>query len=323
MSDVMNGRPEAEASFAGALRSGEKRNRGYWENEHGRCRRNGNRILKDTDVFFSPHSFEQCKGNGHCLPKIYLDRWQECDSNNRTSGHKSVTKKSYMVCTSGGGLICVKENGQIKAEDIPYGKHLSVAEIKELINYFFNKMGWGAEEDINDAGYIAMCMKLAGMDSRMSIEFFLLSCCMESAKGTELVQVGAKDPGRGFIQVTTISNKTYQKIAEEGNKWRILADRDPINWKSNPPGQEEIRLTFSERGPGLAWESSIGFWCFEGKGPTSYTYKYLKGKDPTKDFKAPNGIVDRAKKYMEYYDEEEPIWNFSDDTVEHWEDIYT
>lgn len=35
------------------------------------------------------------------------------------------------------------------------------------------------------------------------------------------------------------------------------------------------------------------------------------------------GRMDRAKAYMEYYDEEEPIWNFSDDIVEYWEDIYT
>lgn len=296
-----------------------------------------------------------------------------------------------MICIRGSGLIYVKENGQIEAEGIQYGRHLSVAEIEELINYFFQKMEWSVEEDINNVKYIAMCMKLAGMDTRRSIEFFLLSCSMESSKGTELVQKGAKDPGRGFIQVTEIDDKTYQKIAEEGNKWRILAGRDAINWTSNPPDQGEIKLTFSERDPGLAWESSIGFWCFEAKGdyasindyivkyemhednqtdvgdeyqctmeglyfvvecfvnkgelgdagsdmrrgyiddylidgtgPTSYTYSGVKEEmeeEKKKEHEAPNGIVDRAKVYMEYYDKEEPIWNFSDDIIaEEWKD---
>lgn len=355
--------------------------------------RNGNKILKNTDIYFSPDNFGDCKGGSKCLPMIESGIWRDCDHNNLTSGHPSVTKKSFMVCIRGSGLICVKENGQIEAEGIRYGRHLSVTEIEELITYFFQKMEWSIEEDINNVEYIAMCMKLAGMDTRRSIEFFLLSCSMESGKGTKLVQKDAKDPGRGFIQVSKMEDETYQKIAEEGNKWRIIAKKDPINWSSNPPDQGEIKLTFSEREPGLAWESSIGFWCFEvrgphasindyivkyemhednqtdegdeyqytpeglyfvvecyvnkgelgkagsdirrgdiddylisGTGPTSYIYRGVKEEmeeEKKKEHKAPNGIVDRAKKYMEYYDREEPIWNFSDEIIKNWEDIPT
>lgn len=191
--------------------------------------RNGNKILNNTDIYFSPDNFGYCKGGSKCLPMIESGIWRDCDHNNLTSGRPSVTKKSFMVCIRGSGLICVKDNGQIKAEGIQYGRHLSTTEIEELIDYFFQKMEWSQGEDVNNVEYIAMCMKLAGMDTRMSIEFFLLSCSMESGKGTELVQKGAKDPGRGFIQVTKMEDKTYQKIAEEGNKWRIIAEKDPIN----------------------------------------------------------------------------------------------
>lgn len=41
-------------------------------------------------------------------------------------------------------------------------------------------------------------------------------------------------------------------------------------------------------------------------------------EEQKQDHEAPNGIVDRAKAYMEYYDEEEPIWNFSDEILKDW-----
>ena len=358
--------------------------------------RNGNKILRNTDIYFSPDNFGYCKGESKCLPMIESGIWRDCDHNNFTSGHPSVTKKSYMVCIRGSGLIYVKENGQIEAEGIQYGRHLSVTEIEELITYFFQKMEWSVEEDINNVEYIAMCMKLAGMDTRMSIEFFLLSCCLESRTGTELVEIGVANPGRGLLQLTGLSNDSCQKFAEEGNKWKIIAGKNPINWLSNPPSQKEIELTFSERENGLAWESSIAYWCFEGRGPHAsindyivkyemhddnqtdvgdeYQYApeglyfvvecYLNGADASNAgemregnidgylieknpdpqgktdylyFKmkedgsidrdipcdAPNGLVERARLYMQYYDKKEKIWNFSDDIVEHWEDIPT
>lgn len=352
--------------------------------------RNGNKILKNTDIYFSPDNFGYCKGESKCLPAIESGIWRDCDYNNLTSGKPSVITKSYMICIRGSGLIYVKENGQIEAEGIQYGRHLSVAEIEELINYFFQKMKWSVEEDINNVKYIAMCMKLSGMDTRRSIEFFLLSCSMESYKGTELVEIGVADPGRGLLQLTNLSDDSCQKIAREGDKWKIIAGEAPINWSSNPPVKEEIELKFSERKNGLAWESSIAYWCFEGKGPhaslNDYIVKYetheggeyqstpeglyfvvecyLNGgdvgpaenmrkghvdgylikenPDPKKNsdylyFKlkedgnidqenpwiAPNGSVERARLYMQYYDKKEKIWNFSEDIVKRWDEIYT
>lgn len=351
--------------------------------------RNGNRVLKDTDIYFFPHNFGYCRNQKgrRCLPKIESNGWKNCDYSNIISGRPSVTGNSFMVCTYGRGLIQVKENGQIPAQSLPYGKHLSADEIESLITYFFNKIDWSATEDIENAEYIAKCMKLAGMDTRMSIEFFLLTCCVESEKGDQLQERGG-GPGKGFLQLTNLGKDTYQDIAKIGNEWRDALEKDGINWQNTPPSQAEIEEAFLDRDK-LAWEGSIYFWCLfpkrendplndyivgfemnkentideddkytpeglyfvvqcfvnggdvgeaagmrrgdindypiDGTGSTSYVYIYLKEKVKKDEkftvHKAPNGTVARAKVYMEYYDREEPIWNFSDEILENWDSI--
>ena len=71
-------------------------------------------------------------------------------------------------------------------------------------------------------------------------------------------------------------------------------------------------------------KGDIDDYLISGTGPTAYTYRGVKEEmeeEKKKEHEAPNGIVDRAKVYMEYYDKEEPIWNFSDDIIpEEWKD---
>ena len=285
-----------------------------------------------------------------------------------------------MVCIQEGGLITVAANGQMLPQHWPYGLELTAEQIKILIVSFFEKIGWTATEDIDNAEYIANCMKAAGMDTRMSIEFFLLTCCAETGKGQELQQI--KGPGKGFLQLSDLDSDACQKIAEKGNEWRKALGKDVIIWKKNPPLQSEVESKLLDRNE-LAWEGSIYYWCYVGKqnninplndyiagyesgSSGSYSQEglyfavqcYINGKEtgePTSKiregnifdytieenpspqkgdyqfketngstyYKAPNGSVERARVYMEYYDKETPIWRFSEKILNNWDSIPT
>ena len=348
--------------------------------------KNGNMSLKDTDTLFKPPTFGKCKSQGTgCKPEIEGNMWQGCEDGDSVMGRPSVTMDSYMVCIHG-GKITVYENGQIPASNILYGQELSAEEIEELVIYILNKVNWNCEDDINNAEYIAKCMKAAGMDSRWSIEFFLLTCCPETGRGANLLQVGGS--GRGFIQLTGLTSEQWVKLGEKGNEWRVASGKDAIKWKDEKPTPSEVKDAAIKRDE-LAWEGAIYYWCIltiaesggtplndyvagyedgskgecaraglyfavqcyvngaKSGGPTSeiragnindYIIVENPDKDKSKDEKdyqiveannvlgekwpAPNGTVERAKVYMEYYDEEEYIWNFSEDIKDNWDALY-
>ncbi len=344
--------------------------------------RNGNMALKDTDTSFFPMTFGWCKlKNKRCVPLIEQNRWKCCDFKNLIAGRPGVTMDSFMICVNGGGIISIVENGQIAACNFSYGQKLKTEEIEKLIKHFFVKVVWTCQDDIDNAEYIAKCMKEAGMDTRMSIEFFLLTCCAESGRGAKLEEVGGN--GLGFIQLTSLSEEQWQNLAEQGNKWREACGKDAIVWKNIPPLQSEIEAAVIDRDE-LAWEGAIFYWCnvemvdnkipindyvagyekgnsgtydqaglyfatqcfvnggetgnptskiregnindyviIENPSPETYDYQFkeVRGKPGVKPWKAPNGTVERARVYMEYYDEKEPIWNFSQDILNNWNTI--
>lgn len=92
---------------------------------------------------------------------------------------------------AGAKVMCSNQTGQIAAYNFSYGQKLKTEEIEKLIKYFFVKVVWTCQDDIDNAEYIAKCMKEAGMDTRMSIEFFLLTCCPESGRGAMAESRGA------------------------------------------------------------------------------------------------------------------------------------
>lgn len=346
--------------------------------------RNGNISLKDTDILFVPPTFPICnsrKGPRMCSPRIEGNTWKCCNYKDLIAGRPSVTMESYMVCIQEGGLITVAANGQMLPQQWPYGLELTAEQIKILIVSFFKKIGWTATEDIDNAEYIANCMKAAGMDTRMSIEFFLLSCCAETGKGKKLKEIGGS--GLSFLQLTGLSSEQCYNIEEKGSEWRAAYGKPPLTWDNESPSLSEIKNKLTDRNE-LAWEGSIYYWCYIGiqnnknplndyiagyesgsnsepysqeglyfavqcfvngaktDGPTTkiregnifdytieenpssqegdYKFKEINGSTY---YEAPNGSVERARVYMEYYDKEAPIWQFSEDILKKWDSIPT
>lgn len=346
-------------------------------------KRNGNVALKDEDILLSPCTFGFCnKLKKVCMPQIEGNRWKCCDDRNLIAGRPGVMMSSFMVCIIGGGMISIVENGQIPAGlSLPYGTELTTMEIETLIRHLLSKVEWTDQQDIDNAEYIAKCMKEAGMNTRMSIEFFLLSCCPETGKGKNLQQINGT--GKGFIQLTGLTPEQWKDLADHGNEWRKACGKEEIKWENTSPKQSEIEDAVIDRDK-LAWEGSIYYWCIlniteknstplndyvagyedgskgdyvqaglyyaaecfvngatSGKVATKMRegnindyvieinptrnprdYKIVEVDNDTNFWDAPNGTVERARVYMKYYDEEEYIWNFSQDIKDSWDMRY-
>lgn len=270
-------------------------------------------------------------------------------------------------------------------DDIPYAEELTVEQVERLLRHFFDKIEWSTAEDTE---YIAKLMIEAQMITRLSIEYFLLTCSHESGRGSSMLENEGSGEGKGFIQLTGLDDETWRKLAVRGNQWRKACGKELLEcFPEKDENKDKVDVKKVQAAvlvrEQLAWEGSIYYWSVIPKAANNkedlnyYVQKYECGyeaaehsreglyyatqcfvngaytgdevskiragnikqfiieKHPTKKAwydlykigdtdclgKAPVGAVGRAKYYMSYYDEEEIIWQFSQEILNQWRDI--
>ena len=225
---------------------------------------------------------------------VLRDKGYGADSNFQFNGIEEITMEAFLFCRHG-GFIYPKSLGYVPTEKdgIPYGTELSEEEIEQLLEDYFRIMEW--EEQ--DCVYLAKIMKMADMDTRMSIEFFLLTCDHESGKGSILKQKGGE--GRGYIQIddTAVKDKIkfWMDMYIQVNEWREENGKEKINLsmdgeKLSQSGIADFKKMLEEKA-GVGWEASIYYWSQQPI-PEGYTislddyvakYECGDGKNYTKE----------------------------------------